>query len=164
METRIRAVLLEDAPSICAIYNHYIEHTTITFEETALEPEELARRIEEVTETYPWFVYEEDGVVLGYAYAHAYHTRSAFRHTVENAVYLHHEATGKGIGRALYGALLETLDAQGYHVVIGAIALPNDASVRLHEAHGFVKAGHLHEVGYKLGQWVDVGYWERRKA
>ncbi len=159
--TGLRPVRLDDAAAIAAIYNHFIEHTTITFEEQRVDEKEIAGRIATVTPAYPWFVWEASGEVQGYAYGHAYHERSAFRHTVECAIYLHHAAGGQGIGRALYGQLLNALKHQGLHVAIGAIALPNEASVRLHEGLGFVKAGHLSEVGWKFGRWIDVGYWQK---
>lgn len=157
----IRPAAVGDAAAIAGIYNHYIVNTTITFEEEPLAEEQMARRMEQVMQSYPWLVWEEGGEVKGYAYGHAYHERSAFRHTVECAIYLHHGATGGGMGTALYRRLLDELAARGHHVAIGAIALPNEPSVRLHEGLGFVKAGQLREVGFKFGQWIDVGYWQR---
>ena len=157
----IRPVQSSDAAAIAGLYNHYIEHTTITFEESMVTAEEMARRISSVTPAYPWYVWEESGEVKGYAYGHAYHERSAFRNTVECAIYVHHGAVGRRIGRSLYGALLDLLKAQGFHVAIGAIALPNEPSVRLHEQLGFQPVGRLAEVGLKFGRWIDVGYWQK---
>lgn len=160
----MRPATATDAPALCAIYNHYIEHTTVTFEEEPIAPDEMARRMAEVMDAYPWLVWEEEGQVLGYAYGRPYHYRSAYRYTVEAAIYLDHTATGRGIGRQLYPELLNRLQAQGMHAIIGAIALPNEASVGLHEKLGFTKVGHMREVGLKFGQWLDVGYWQLLKG
>lgn len=157
----IRPATVGDAAAIAGIYNHYIVNTTITFEETPLTVGQMADRMEHVMQAYPWLVWEDGGEVKGYAYGHAYHERSAFRHTVECAIYLHHDAMGGGMGTALYRRLLDELAARGHHVAIGAIALPNEPSMRLHEGLGFVQAGCLREVGFKFGRWIDVGYWQR---
>ncbi len=156
----IRPVTLEDAAAIADIYNYYILHSTITFEEEALVPAEMARRIQSIATRFPWLVYESEGDIWGYAYATDWRTRSAYKHTVETTVYLKHDATYKGVGSALYAALLQELRARNMHAIIGGIALPNEASVRLHEKFGFVKVAHFKDVGYKFGQWLDVGYWE----
>ena len=149
-----------DAAPICAIYNHYVEQTRVTFEETAVSANEMARRVAEITGRFPWLVWERDGTILGYAYAMSWKTRSAYRHSVETTIYLSPDATGAGIGTALYQSLFDRLRPLDIHCAIGIIALPNPASVALHEKLGFMKAGHLHEIGLKFGQWIDVGYWE----
>jgi phosphinothricin acetyltransferase len=151
-----------DAAAVSAIYNHYVERTTVTFEEDAVPVEEMARRIVDGSGRFPWLVWEQDGAVLGYAYAAPWKSRSAYRHSVETTVYLRADATGKGLGTRLYRTLLERLRPLGVHCVIGAIALPNPASVALHERLGFVKIGRFQEVGLKFGRWLDVGYWEIR--
>ncbi len=156
----IRKVKISDAREICSIYNHYIENTVITFEEVPLKTSEMAKRIREVGRNHPWIVYVERGHVLGYAYAAKWKTRSAYRHTLESTVYLHHEAIGKGIGTKLYKALLQILKKQGCHAVLGCIAIPNKGSVSLHEKFGFRKVAHFKQVGLKFGRWIDVGYWE----
>lgn len=157
----IRPVRAEDAAAICAIYNHYIANTIISFEEDVLDVAAMERRIADITAAYPWFVAEEAGRIVGYSYAGVWRTRMAYRYTVESTIYLAPDATGKGYGTALYGALLEALTAAGFRAVLGGIALPNAASVALHEKCGFVKVGHLPKVGFKLGRWIDVGYWQR---
>ncbi len=157
---RIRAALTEDAPAICAIYNHYVETTTVSFEEAAIDAREMERRILDVTSKYPWLVYVAAEGILGYAYAGAWKSRSAYRETVETSVYVDMSARGRGIGKALYAELIPALRALGLHAALGGIALPNEASVRLHEAFGFSKVGQLVEVGIKFGKRVDVGYWE----
>ena len=156
----IRPALAADAAQIARIYNHYIETTVVTFEEQAVSPAEIAHRIAEVSATFPWLVAEADGAIAGYAYARSWQTRSAYRFSVESTVYLAPESTGRGIGSALYSALLADLRTRGLHAVVGGIALPNEASVALHEQLGFEKIAHLKEVGWKFGRWVDVGYWE----
>ncbi len=160
MSTLIRQVTPDDAVTICDIYNHYIAHTTITFEEVLLTAEEMAARIAKVTANYPWLVAEVDGVVLGYAYGRPFHERSAYRFTCESAVYLQCDAGGRGLGTRLYEQLLTELSLRGIHVVIGGVALPNEASVALHEKLGFTKVCHYSEVGWKFERWIDVGYWQ----
>ncbi len=160
-ELRIRPVASGDAAAIAAIYSHYILHSTVTFEEAAVDAAEMARRIATVQASgLPWLVAERDAL-LGYAYATPWKPRSAYRYSVEVTVYLADAARGQGIGRALYTALFDALRAQGLHAVLGGVALPNEASVRLHEAMGMTKVAHLTEVGFKFGRWLDVGYWHR---
>ena len=156
----IRSCTPADAARICEIYNHYVRETVVTFEETPVPEHEMARRIGEVTARLPWLVWEQDGSLKGYAYATSWKTRSAYRYTVESTVYLPPGATGRGLGTQLYTALIQNLRGLGVHCVIGGVALPNAASVALHERLGFTKTGHFREVGWKLGKWVDVGYWE----
>jgi L-amino acid N-acyltransferase YncA len=156
----IRTARLTDAEEICAIYNHYVNDTVITFEEVPVPPDEMAKRIKEITESLPWLVYSENDAVKGYAYAGKWRTRSAYRHSVEATVYVHRGAVGKGIGTKLYTELLALLRRDGRHAALGCIALPNDASVALHEKLGFRKVAHFREVGLKFGKWIDVGYWQ----
>jgi L-amino acid N-acyltransferase YncA len=148
-----------DVPRICDIYNHYIRETVVTFEETPIPVTEMARRIGEVRKRFPWLVIESEGTVAGYAYASLWKTRSAYRFAVESTIYLAVEALGRGLGTTLYSALLETLPKCDAHRVLGCIALPNEASVALHEKLGFKKIGIFDEAGWKFGRWVDVGYW-----
>jgi phosphinothricin acetyltransferase len=119
----------------------------------------MARRIGGVTEKWPWYVWEEQNAIAGYAYAGIWKERSAYRFSVESTVYVAENRLRRGIGAALYRALLPELKLRGAHYVIGGIALPNHASVGLHERLGFEKIGHFKEVGFKHGRWVDVGYW-----
>ena len=108
----------------------------------------------------PWLVAEQTDQVIGYAYASKWKERCAYRYSVESTVYLDPSFTGQGIGTKLYEALLAILQRNSIHIVIGGIALPNPASVALHERLGFNKVAHFKEVGYKFNRWVDVGYWE----
>jgi phosphinothricin acetyltransferase len=158
----IRPAKPSDAPALAGIYNPYVLGTTITFEEAAVTADEMASRVATVTPTLPWFVGELEGAVVGYAYATPWKARSAYGRTVESAIYVNAAHAGKGIGTQLYEALLADLSVRGIHVVLGGIALPNQASVALHERLGFEKVGQLREVGWKLNRWVDVGYWEKR--
>jgi phosphinothricin acetyltransferase len=157
----IRDARAEDAEAICGIYNYYVLGTTITFEEKAVSPEEMRARIEEKTESHAWLVHEEEGRILGYAYGSSWRERPAYRRSCELTVYLDREAGGRGLGKALYEALLTRLKEKGFHVALGCVALPNERSVRLHESLGFTKVAHFSEAGLKFGAWVDVGFWEK---
>jgi len=157
----IRTATGSDAQIIADIYNHYIANTVITFEERPITKDDIVERIEKVEHAgLPWLAAEEDGVVIGYAYAARWQARSAYRHTVESTVYLSNTSTSKGWGTKLYKALFEQLRQTSVHVVIGGVTLPNAASVGLHEKFGMKKVAHFSEVGYKFGQWLDVGYWQ----
>lgn len=157
----IRPAGSNDLEAITAIYNHYIDNTVVTFEEVGITPEQMSERINAITSSsLPWLVAELSGQVAGYAYAGKFHNRSAYRFTVEATIYLAHSLSGKGIGSKLYSELLSTLKQQNLHSVIGIIALPNQASVALHEKFGFKQIGHFQEVGFKFNNWQDVGYWQ----
>ncbi len=156
----IRPATIEDAESICGIYNHYVRDTIVTFEEAPVGGPELARRIADVTAQLPWLVYEGEGGLLGYAYASPWKARPAYRHSVEASIYLAPQATGFGIGTRLYQAIIDDVRGRGFRVVIGGAALPNPASVALHEKLGFARIGQFKEVGWKFEKWIDVGYWE----
>jgi len=151
-----------DAGPVCAIYNHYVEQTAVTFEEAPIAAEEMARRIAEVTSRFPWVVWERNHTVVGYAYATSWKSRSAYRHSVETTIYLSPDAKGQGIGTLLYHSLVDRLRSLDVHCAVGGIALPNPASVALHEKLGFVNIGRFREIGLKFGRWIDVGYWELR--
>lgn len=159
----IRDATPADAAVLAGIYNHYVLDTTVTFEETSVSEAEMASRIAEVQAAkLPWVVVEDDaGVVLGHAYASKWKGRCAYRFAVETTVYLDPAAHGRGLGRQLYEQLLARLREAGMHVAIGGIALPNPASIALHEKLGFRKVGQFDEVGFKFSRWVDVGYWQR---
>ena len=157
----IRPVTIDDAEAIGRIYNHYILNTIVTFEEQAVSANDMAKRINEYAAVaLPWLVTEQDGKVVGYAYASKWAGRCGYRFSVESTVYLDPTATGQGHGTKLYEALFAILRSHSMHVVIGGIALPNPASVALHEKVGFQKVAHFKEVGFKFNQWVDVGYWQ----
>lgn len=162
-EVLVRRAIDRDAGAIAAIYSHYVLSTIVSFEEAAVVEPEMRRRIDEVASTgLPWLVAEHDEEVVGYAYAGRWKTRSAYRHSVESSVYVAPGVLSMGIGSRLYEVLLAELRTTRMHTVIAGIALPNQASVRLHERFGFVKCAHFTEVGFKFGRWVDVGYWQLR--
>jgi len=162
---RLRLATAEDAAAIASIYAPYVTGTAVSFEIDPPDAAAMRQRVAGGGGRYPWFVAcEAGGAVLGYAAASAFRNRPAYRFTVETSVYMAEDAIGRGIGRRLYLTLLETLEAQGFAQAIGAITLPNPASVALHGALGFTQAGTYRQVGYKLGAWHSVGLWQRPLA
>jgi phosphinothricin acetyltransferase len=162
MDPIIRFAKREDTRGIAEIYNYYVLNTEISFEEAAVSEEDMRKRIEEKIKKFPWFVYEENTEILGYAYLGNWKERSAYRHTVEDTIYIKVSERGKGIGKMLFKRLMEeVIKNKEIHVVIGVIALPNEKSVQIHESNGFKKAAHFEEVGFKNNKWIDVGYWEK---
>ena len=158
----IRPATLADAWSLAGIYNHYVRHTIVTFEEEPLSTKLMEARINAVrSHSLPWLVAENRDGVGGYAYAGQFKDRAAYRYCVETTVYLGHGREGHGIGTRLYSELLEALRAQGVRTAVGLIALPNAPSVTLHEKLGFQHTGTLQGVGFKLDRWIDVGYWQK---
>lgn len=161
-EYKIRDVLTVDATEIAQIYNHYISHTIITFEEENVSGDVISARIEAARLSHlPWIVAEQEGNILGYAYASEWNGRSAYRYSKEVTVYVSPDHVGKGLGSALYKRLLSALKSCGIHVAIAGISLPNEASIKLHERMGFSKVAQFSEVGFKFDRWIDVGYWQR---
>jgi L-amino acid N-acyltransferase YncA len=159
--TFIRPAEVSDTADFARIYNHYIQNTIISFEEEPVPTAEMAARLATVvTANLPWLTIESGGQVSGFAYASPWKKRSAYRFSAESTIYLHPDQAGLGLGTLLYGALLDELRQHPLHIVIGGIALPNPASVRLHEKLGFRKVAHFSQVGFKFGAWIDVGYWE----
>ena len=158
----IRAAVPEDAASIAAIYAPHVLVGTVSFETEAPDARQMRARMAASDGLYPWLVATvgPEGGVLAYAYAAPFHKREAYRFACETTVYVADAAQRQGAGRLLYEALIDTLRAQGFTQAIGAIALPNDSSIKLHEAVGFRRAGVYREVGYKNGQWIDVGHWQ----
>lgn len=157
----IRKAELKDASQVADVYNYYVQQTHHTFETEPLGAEEMQKRIEDTTEDYPFLVAEEDGEIVGYAYATQFKLRQAYEYASEVSIYVRNAAKQKGIGSQLYTQLFEELQETDIHAVVAGISLPNDASVRFHERLGFEKVAHFKEVGYKLGRWIDVGYWEK---
>lgn len=157
----IRAAATADAAAMQAIYAPIVETTAISFEEVPPTVEEMAERVETTLRSYPYLVAENGGRVVGFAYASQHRARAAYRRSVDVTVYVAEHARGAGVGRALYGDLLPMLAERGFHAAFGGIALPNPGSVALHEAMGFEHVGVYREVGFKLGRWHDVGWWQR---
>jgi phosphinothricin acetyltransferase len=156
----IRKAQLADAAQIGEIYNYYIKNTHHTFETEPLSVEEMQRRIGEISEKYSYLVFEEDGEILGYAYAAPFKLRQAYAYSAEASIYVKNDAKQRKIGTQLYVRLFDELAETDVHAIFAGIALPNDASIVFHERLGFEKVAHFKEVGYKLGRWIDVGYWE----
>ena len=155
----VRPVTAADAEAIARIYNYYVANTVITFEEEAVSVPDMAARIAETQSlSLPWLVAVVEGAIVGYAYARKWRPRSAYRYSVETTIYLEHGHEGRGIGRSLYAALLPLVRERGMHVAIGGVALPNDASIALHEKLGFERVATFRQVGFKHNRWVDVTY------
>jgi phosphinothricin acetyltransferase len=161
-KTTVRAAASADAEAVAAIYNHFVLRTIVTFEEEPVSPGEIARRMDDVREaSLPWLVAEREGALVGYAYATPWRVRRGYRYSTEVTVYVAPAAGGLGIGSLLYADLIPALEERGIHTAMGGIALPNDASVALHEKFGFKKVAHFEQVGVKFDRWIDVGYWQR---
>ncbi len=156
----IRIASPTDADDILTIYAPIVRDTTISFEIEPPSREEMRKRILDTLSKLPWLVLEADQKVRAYAYASPHRSRLAYQWSVDVSVYVDPQAYRRGYGRRLYRALLGILRAQGYFTAYAGIALPNEASVRLHEAAGFRMIGIFRNVGYKLGGWRDVGWWE----
>jgi len=160
----IRAAVPEDAAAIAAIYAPHVLTGTVSFEIEPPDARAMRTRMAASDGLYPWIVATtggaEDGGVIGYAYATRFRERPAYRFVVETSIYVADTAQRQGAGRLLYEALIDTLRAQGFVHAIGGVALPNDASITLHESVGFRRAGVYREVGFKHGQWIDVGIWQ----
>ena len=155
----IRLATLDDAWAVAEIYRPYVEATVISFEVVPPAPDEMRSRIGETLARFPWLVCEEDGAVVGYAYASAHQGRAAYAWSANVAVYVNQRFHRHGVGRRLYGALFSLLVRQGFVNAYAGITLPNEKSVGLHEAMGFTPVGVYRNVGYKFGQWRDVGWW-----
>lgn len=155
----IRIARGEDAAAVAAIYQPFVTGSAVSFEGVAPTAAEMCERIEGLLETHPWLVWEEDGMVHGYAYASPHRARLAYQWSVEVSVYIASSRHRSGIGRRLYQHLFDILRRQGYVNAYAGITLPNVASVGLHEALGFTPVGVYHAVGYKMGAWHDVGWW-----
>ena len=156
----IRLATTRDAAAIAAIYAPYCEGTVISFEEAAPGAEEMARRVAAIGATRPWIVLEDDGAVIGYAYASPHHERAAYRWSVSTAIYIGRDHHRRGAGRALYTTLFALLRALGYRQATAGITLPNPASVGLHAAFGFAPVGVYRHIGYKMGGWHDVAWYQ----
>ena len=156
----IRSATPDDAAAIADIYNHYVLHSIITFEEETVTAGEMRSRMDDIQSRFPLLVHDAGSGVDGYVYATPWKTRSAYRYAVETTVYVHKDRFRRGIGARLYAPLIATLRERGYHAAMAGIALPNDGSVGIHESVGFEKVAHFSEVGRKFDRWIDVGYWQ----
>ena len=161
MTLSVRSATASDAEALARIYNHYVLNTVITFEEEPISAATMATRVADVQNaSLPWLVAELDGAVVGYTYASKWKMRSAYRYSVETTIYLEQGHAGQGLGTRLYSELLSILRKQGIHAAMGGAALPNEASVALHEKLGFERVATFRQVGFKHQKWVDVAYWQ----
>jgi L-amino acid N-acyltransferase YncA len=151
-----------DGAACAAIYAPHVRGGLASFEEEPPDGAQMAARISSISRTHPWLIAELDGEPAGYAYASPHRSRAGYRWTADVAIYVDARHHRRGVGRALDGALLPLLARQRLHVACAGIALPNDASVALHEAMGFEPVGVYPQIGYKRGAWLDVGWWQAR--
>ena len=159
---RIRAATSDDAAALAEIYAPFVRASHISFETKPPDAADMGDRMSAGGGLYPWLVAEDEtGKATGFAYAARFRPREAYRFAVETSVYLRPGAESRGLGGRLYGPLLAILEVQGFIQAIAAIALPNGASVRLHEKLGYRHAGTYSRVGYKMDRWWDVGLWQR---
>lgn len=156
MKGQIRRVETKDAGRIAEIYNEYVLRTTVTFETEAIGAEAMEGRVSKIASTFPFFVYEYDGVVLGYCYAHLWKERAAFSRTLETTVYLDSKSCGMGFGRSLMERLIGECRGLGFHSLIACVTADNTRSVSFHQELGFRQVSHFSEVGFKFGRWLDV--------
>ena len=158
----IRIATEADVPVMLDIYAPYVQHTTVSFEYDVPAPEEFVRRFRAVTAQFPWLVWEEDGRVLGYAYAAKPFERAGYSWCAEPSIYLHGDVRGRGIGKQLYAVLEELLKKQGYCLLYALITGENSASLRFHEKCGYTTAAVLKDCGRKSGRWLDLFWMEKR--
>lgn len=159
---RIRPATEADAPRCAEIYRPFVTDTWVSFETDPPDSAEMARRIASCAQTHAWLVAEEtDGAISAYAYGGPHRARAAYAASCDVTVYVDPAFARRGLGRALYSALMPVLKDKGAHGAFAGIALPNAASIALHEAMGFTAIGVYREVGWKLGGWRDVGWWQR---
>lgn len=156
----IRPAKAADAAALLEIYAPYVKQTAVTFEYEVPSVEEFAQRIEAISSFYPYLVCEADGVILGYAYAQRHKERAAYQWNAELSIYIAQDVCQKGIGTALYGALIELLLLQGVQNFYGCVTMPNEASDALHRKMGFSPCSIWHHAGYKLGKWHDIAWYE----
>ena len=158
----IRMARPDDAAAMLAIYEPIVRETVTSFEIEPPPLDEFRHRVASGLETHPWLVAEVDNSVVGYAYAGPFRTRWAYQWTTEVSVYVHQGCHHRGVGSSLYTALFDILEKHGFKTIVAGIALPNPASVALHQRLGFEPVGVFPRVGFKFGRWVDVGWWSRR--
>ncbi len=161
MMSPVREAALNDAAQIAEIYNEYVKKSVYTFEEIPVSPEIMENRIGEGTGRFPWLVFQGNEQILGYAYIGPYKSRCAYRLTAEVSIYVRQGHHSQGIGTRLYQELFPVAEKTPIHSIVAGIALPNPASVRLHEKFGFLKTAHFREIGFKFNRWIDVGYWQK---
>lgn len=152
----IRKVEIADAKAIVDIYNYYVENTAVSFETEALTVNEMAERIKEISSQFPYFVYEKDGKILGYCYAHQWKERAAYSKTLETTIYIDKDVRHQGLGRIMVKLLIDLCRNEGYRALIACITQGNEASIKMHESLGFKQVSEFKEVGFKFDTWLDV--------
>ena len=160
-EVAVREAARDDAAACRAIYAPFVAGTWVSFEEAIPSVREMKRRIDGYGASHGFVVAEIDGDIAGYAYGSPHRLREAYRYSCDVAIYIAEAHAGRGLGHAIYGALLPLLAERGMHAAFAGIALPNDASIALHEAEGFTPIGIYREVGWKFDGWRDVGWWQK---
>jgi L-amino acid N-acyltransferase YncA len=161
MAVIVRPATPGDLAAVSAIYNHYVQRSTCTYQ---TKPESLDDRrawFDAHDAAHPVIVAERQGIIVGWASLSRYNPRDGYDRTVDNAVYVHHDAHGQGIGRALLADLIERAKALGHHTIIAMISADQAPSLALHDKLGFKKVAHLSEVGFKFGRWLDVVFMQR---
>ena len=158
----LRIATPADIPAMLEIYGPYVLSSTATFEYTVPTLEEFTSRFHGITAQYPWLVWEEEGEILGYAYASAPYTRAAYAWCAEPSIYLKPQARGRGIGTKLYTALEKILDLQGYHVLYALVTEENTESIAFHEKFSYKKQAFFPDCGWKFGRWLGVFWMEKR--
>ncbi|UKM64245.1 N-acetyltransferase family protein [Flavobacteriaceae bacterium GSB9] len=156
----IRSVHINDAKALLEIYNYYVLHSVATFDNQPLSLQVFIDKLTQINAEYPFLVFEYENEILGYAYGSKFRPKPAYKNTVETTVYVKQNAHGKQIGSKLYAKLLKQLKAQSFHMALGVLTLPNEASVKLHNKFNFTQVAYLKEVGFKFGKWLDVGIFE----
>ena len=159
----LRIATLQDVPEMLSIYAPYVETTTISFEYEPPTLQEFTRRFETYTRQFPWLVWEEDGSILGYAYASAPFSRAAYGWCAEPTVYLRPEARGRNIAASLYAVLEEILWRQGYQVLYALVCGENESSRRFHEKLGYRICAEFPDIGFKMGRWLSLIWYEKRQ-
>ena len=159
----VRSAAPDDLPALTELYNYYVLHTPITFDLAMQVPEQRRAWFDEHKDSgrHRLLVAEEHGTIVGYASSSRWRPKPAYETTVEASIYVRHDAVGRGIGRRLYGALFDAIADAGVHTVVAGVALPNPASIALHERFGFRRVGVFHAVGRKFDQFWDVAWFER---
>lgn len=156
----IRKATINDAAQIVDIYNYYIKNTTITFEYDTLSPSDFANRISNISKAFPYYVYEQDSIVRGYAYASNHGERPAYGWNAVLSVYIDKDYRGNGIGKKLYDAVISDLKDMGYINVYAVITSPNEKSEQFHKNYGFTHFATFENTGYKLNTWLDVVWYK----
>ncbi len=160
-EITIREASTADFPQILNIYNHYIQHTLITFDVEVYTLSQMTEKLIAIQKNHPLLVAHQDEVILGYAYAAAWKSKEAYKHSAETTIYMHPEHKGGGIGTRLYRGVLASLPLFDVVNAIACITIPNEESIHLHQKLDFVKVGRFEKVGFKHEQWIDVEYWQK---